>query len=91
MRFRYYYIFYNSKLYYIIMVITEQITQSVQFIIAEYGHWCIGRNITTESAYIISEKIGALTIPTSGWEYLVTKGFFDDDPDLKFIHEQRIE
>ena len=69
-----YYIFYTSKLYFILVISGSQL---YLLIIAADSRWLIGReqDIRTSSGWIRSEKTGLQTIPTSGWEY--------SDPDLK--------
>ena len=76
-----YYIYYNSKLYFILVI-----TGSVMFIIAAARYWMVHSVITDNSGWIKSEKKGLLTIPTSGWEYSDGKGTWPSDPDLKFIY-----
>ena len=55
------------------------------FIITGNGYWTVGPDITDIGGWIISEKTGLQTIPTSGWEYADGTGTWPADPDLKFI------
>ena len=74
-----YFIFYNSKLYFIMVI-----TGSVIFIMAGFGNWQIGSDITATGGWIKTEKRGLLAIPTSGWEYSDGTGTWPADPDLTF-------
>ena len=73
-----YFIFYNSKLYFIMVI-----TGSVVFIIAGVRDWMIGPDFTAIGGWIHSDKRGLLTIPTSGWKYWDGNDWLTD-PDLMF-------
>ena len=70
------FIFYNRKLYFIMVI-----TGCVVFIIVGVGQWFIGDDFTGVIGRITSDKRGLLTIPTSGWEYWNGTDWIAD-PDL---------
>ena len=74
------FMFYTSKLYFIMVI-----TGSVIFIMAGFGNWQIGSDITTARGWIRSENSGLLAIPTSGWEYYDGTDWLAD-PDLIFTY-----
>ena len=76
-----YYIYYNRKLYFILVI-----TGSVMFIIAAAGYWMVHSVITDINGWIQSDKAGLLTIPTSGWEYADGGKFVGGDDTLKFLY-----
>ena len=76
------YIFYDSKLYFIMVI-----TGSVIFIMLGQGWWVIGPDIKAEGGWIKSEIRGLMAIPTSGWEYAdwdCGNTCWVADPNLKF-------
>ena len=65
---------------------SQSVSQSFIFIIAGAGSWTVYYDYTTDIGYIISEKTGLLTIPTSGWQYEDEDKWNGDDDTLKFIY-----
>ena len=78
-----YYIFYDSKLYFIWVI-----TGSDMFTIAGLGAWTVHSDITGTSGWIKSEKRGLLAIPTSGWKYVDGDKWVGGDGTLQFIYNK---